>query len=65
MVITTTDLFTRASQTDALVLPLHIYRTGFVDKNMGYASAISIVLFLIIMIFTAISQRINRVDWEY
>jgi multiple sugar transport system permease protein/raffinose/stachyose/melibiose transport system permease protein len=49
----------------ALVLPLHIYRTAFVDKNMGYASVISIALFLIIMIFTALSQRINRAGWEY
>jgi multiple sugar transport system permease protein/raffinose/stachyose/melibiose transport system permease protein len=49
----------------ALVLPLHIYRSAFVDKSMGYASAISIALFLIIMIFTAVSQRIGRADWEY
>jgi multiple sugar transport system permease protein/raffinose/stachyose/melibiose transport system permease protein len=48
-----------------LVLPLHIYRAAFVDKNMGYASVISIALFLIIMIFTAVSQRIGRADWEY
>lgn len=49
-----------------LVLTLHIYRTAFeLDKNLGYASAIALSLFLIIMIFTAISQWLNRVDWGY
>ncbi|MDR0877172.1 MAG: sugar ABC transporter permease [Treponema sp.] len=48
-----------------LVLPLHIYRSAFVDKDFGYASSIAIALFIIIMIFTAISQRLNRTDWGY
>jgi multiple sugar transport system permease protein/raffinose/stachyose/melibiose transport system permease protein len=48
-----------------LVLSLFIYRTAFVIKDMGYASAISLGLFLLIMAFTAVSQRINRIDWGY
>jgi multiple sugar transport system permease protein/raffinose/stachyose/melibiose transport system permease protein len=48
-----------------LVLSLYIYRTAFRFKNMGYASAISLGLFLLIMVFTMISQRINKVDWGY
>ncbi|MDR0876786.1 MAG: sugar ABC transporter permease [Treponema sp.] len=48
-----------------MVLTLDIYKTAFIYKDMGYASAISIILFLIIMVFTIISQRLNRVDWGY
>jgi multiple sugar transport system permease protein/raffinose/stachyose/melibiose transport system permease protein len=48
-----------------MVLTLDIYKTAFVYKDLGYASAISIVLFIIIMIFTIVSQRLNRVDWGY
>jgi multiple sugar transport system permease protein/raffinose/stachyose/melibiose transport system permease protein len=48
-----------------LVLSLFIYRTAFRFKDMGYASAISLALFLVIMVFTMISQKINKVDWGY
>ncbi|MDR0655424.1 MAG: sugar ABC transporter permease [Treponema sp.] len=48
-----------------LVLSLLIYRTAFVSKNMGYASTISLALLALIMIFTIISQRLNKVDWGY
>ncbi|MDR0602069.1 MAG: sugar ABC transporter permease [Treponema sp.] len=48
-----------------MVLTLDIYKTAFVYKDLGYASAISIVLFIVIMIFTMVSQRLNRVDWGY
>lgn len=48
-----------------MVLTLDIYKEAFKYKDMGYASAIAFVLFLIIMIVTAISQRLNRVDWGY
>jgi multiple sugar transport system permease protein/raffinose/stachyose/melibiose transport system permease protein len=49
----------------ANVLTYYIYKTAFQSRDMGYASAISVVLFLLIMVFTAIQQRINRVDWGY
>lgn len=47
------------------VLSTYIYYQGFTAKNMSYASAISVTLFLIIFIITAIQQRISRVDWGY
>jgi multiple sugar transport system permease protein/raffinose/stachyose/melibiose transport system permease protein len=48
-----------------LVLSLLIYRTAFKFKDMGYAATISLGLFLMIMVFTIISQKINKVDWGY
>jgi len=48
-----------------LVMTLHVYKMAFEYKNMGYASAIAMALFMIIMVFTVISQRLNRVDWGY
>jgi multiple sugar transport system permease protein/raffinose/stachyose/melibiose transport system permease protein len=47
------------------VLTTYIYYAGFTAKDMGYASAISVTLFLIILVFTLVQQRINRVDWGY
>ena len=32
---------------------------------MGYASAISLALFMIIMVVSLIQQRANKVEWEY
>lgn len=52
-------------QNSGMVLTNYIYRTGFVYKDMGYASAIAMVLFLIIMLVSFVQQRVNRVDWEY
>ncbi len=42
------------------VLPLLIYETGFNFFKMGLASAMSTVLFLIVMIFTIIQLRVFR-----
>lgn len=47
------------------VLTTYIYYSGFRAKDMGYASAISVTLFLLIMVITVIQQRLNRVDWGY
>ena len=47
------------------VLSTYIYYEGFVAKDMGYASAVSVSLFLIILVVTLIQQRLNRVDWRY
>ena len=48
-----------------MVLTLDIYKTAFKYKDMGYASAIAIVLFIIILVCSVASQRLNRVDWGY
>jgi multiple sugar transport system permease protein/raffinose/stachyose/melibiose transport system permease protein len=47
------------------VLSTYIYNTGFKNKDMGYASTVSLALFALIMIVTVAQRRINRVDWGY
>lgn len=48
----------------SLVYGLYIYRTAFQFFEMGYASALAWVLFIIIMIVTAIQFRLAR-RWVY
>ncbi|MFN8492390.1 MAG: sugar ABC transporter permease [Caldilineaceae bacterium] len=43
---------------------LHLFNTFFRDLNMGYASALAWILFVIIMIFTVIQLRFAR-RWVY
>jgi multiple sugar transport system permease protein len=52
-------------QQSGLVLTSYIYKMAFEQKDMGYASAISMALFVIILIITLIQQRLSKVDWEY
>lgn len=52
-------------ENSGLVLTSYIYKTAFELKDMGYASAISMALFVIILIVTLIQQKANKVDWEY
>jgi len=47
------------------VLSTYIYNVGFRSKDMGYASAVSLALFALIMIVTVAQRRFNRVDWGY
>jgi multiple sugar transport system permease protein/raffinose/stachyose/melibiose transport system permease protein len=49
----------------AQVLTTYIYYAGFRAKDMGYASTISVTLFLVTFVITVIQRRLNRVDWEY
>lgn len=49
----------------ATTLAYYIYKNGFIDKNMGYASAVATVLFLMIFAVSMVQRRLNRVDWEY
>ncbi|RCK70464.1 sugar ABC transporter permease [Desertihabitans brevis] len=44
-----------------VTLVYYIFDRGFDSLEMGYASALSFVLFLIIMVFSLINARINRV----
>ena len=48
-----------------MVLTLNIYKTAFKYKQMGYASAMSLVLFIVIFACSLITQRLNRIDWSY
>lgn len=44
---------------------MSVYRNAFRYQNMGWAAAMSMVLFLIILGFTLIQFRLLRTDWEY
>jgi ABC-type sugar transport system permease subunit len=52
-----------SNQTTPLVMS--IYLNAFKYQNMGWAAAISLVLFLIVMAVTVIQFRVLRTDWEY
>lgn len=57
--------FERRPQNSGLVLSRYIYKMAFEYKDMGYASAVSLVLFVIIMTLSLIEQKKSAVDWEY
>ncbi len=42
----------------------NIYKTGFADFNMGYASALAWIFFAILLVFTLIQFRLQRL-WVY
>jgi len=46
------------------VLTLAIYQTGFLYFKMGKASAMAVIMFVLIMIFTVIQLRIFRTEGE-
>ena len=60
------DIMTKGGPGDATqVLALYIYQTGVKRLDMGYASAVAMVLFAMIMIITALQWRFARTDWDY
>ena len=52
------------NQTQTMVLSIYENAFRFVN-NLGLASAMSMILFIIILIFTVIQFRILRTEWEY
>lgn len=52
-------------QSSGLVLTSYIYKTAFKYKEMGYAAAISMALFVIILIVSLIEKKFDKIDWEY
>ena len=46
--------------TSTLVLVYHIYNTAFISWNLGYASAVAIVLFVLVLIVTLIQFRAEK-----
>lgn len=46
-------------------LPLYIYNMAFESRSFGYASALSLALFLIMLGLTIAQLRIMRPKWEY
>jgi multiple sugar transport system permease protein/alpha-1,4-digalacturonate transport system permease protein len=47
------------------VLSYLIYNEGIARNNLGIAAAVSMVMFLIILIFTIFQFRLLRPRWEY
>jgi multiple sugar transport system permease protein len=43
---------------------LYLYRLGFEQFKMGYASAVAWLLFVIILLFTLLQLRLSRA-WVY
>jgi len=42
------------------MLVQYIYQAAFVTSEMGYASAMGVVLFLLVLLFTLLQWRVNR-----
>jgi ABC-type sugar transport system permease subunit len=53
----------RSGQTRVLVL--EIYENAFRFERMGWAAAISVVMFGFVAILTLIQTRVLRTDWDY
>jgi len=47
------------------VMMLDIYDNAFRYQRMGWAAAISFVLFIVVMTVTVVQMRVLRTDWEY
>jgi ABC-type sugar transport system permease subunit len=63
------DLFqvmTRGGPEDqTLALSVNIYRNAFRYQQMGWAAAMSVVLFLIVFVISLAQTRLLRTRWEY
>jgi ABC-type sugar transport system permease subunit len=47
------------------VMTLDIYENAFRYQRMGWAAAVSLVLFLIVFLISRVQARMLRVEWEY
>ena len=52
-------------QDQTRVLVIDIYYNAFRFQRMGWASAVSVVLFLLVLVISLIQTRILRTEWEY
>jgi ABC-type sugar transport system permease subunit len=48
-----------------LAMSLNIYRSAFRYQQMGWAAAMSVVLFLIVFVISLAQARLLRTKWEY
>lgn len=48
----------------ASTITFHMYRSGFIETRFGYASAVALALFLIILAITLVQLRLQR-HWVY
>lgn len=54
-------IMTQGGPQNSTMTPIYyIYRTGFTDRQLGYASAMSVIYGIIIIIFTIIQRRITN-----
>ena len=44
---------------------LHVFSVAFDDNNIGYASALTFLMFLVILVLTIVQLRLNRKATEY
>jgi ABC-type sugar transport system permease subunit len=47
------------------VLTIDIYENAFRFQRMGWAAAVSTVLFILVLVITLVQFRLLRSDWEY
>ncbi len=47
------------------VMIYDIWENGFRFEDMGFASAVAIIFFLVILIISLIQKRVLRTEWEY
>ena len=43
-----------------MVMNLYIYQTAFVKAKAGYASALSVILFFLVLLFTVVQTRYSE-----
>ncbi len=68
LVMTTPEAYTGAPggpKNATMVLSLYQWMVAFREGQLGYGSAMGVVLFFIMLIFTVIQLRTLRVQWEY
>ncbi len=46
-------------------LSIDIYESAFRFQRMGWAAAVSVVLFLIVLVLSLVQSKLLRSDWEY
>ena len=65
-VFTPIYVMTRGGPSDATLLSVYyIFKQGFQLMNMGYASAMAVMLILLLIVITFIQSRILRTEFEY
>jgi len=52
-------------QDQTQVLLLNVYNYAFRYQKMGWAAAVSIVMFLLVLTISLVQTRLLRTEWEY
>lgn len=65
-VFTPIYVMTRGGPSNATLLSVYyIFQQGFQRMNMGYASAMAVILILLLIVITLIQSRLLRTEFEY